>query len=377
MGCRAMFRSWRVQLREAEDAVRGGRLDEAEQLICGGDLRQYRPGKQLAAEVAGKIAERGRRRILRGELSDGWRDVETSCSLAGRTEGLLTLRQEMIDHVLHMAEADIAAGEPAKAVSRLDSIGRRAAAPEAVRRLQETARRLAAAERGGRGGRSSPRRGAQLGPAAPAAMAPPEGTGLDGAGPAAGRFMLWVDGVGGYLVCLQDSVRLGLATPGNAIEIPIMGDLSRQHARLRREDGYLIEPLQSVRVNGRRIRGPANLSDGDEIELGEGVRLRFRQPHSLSATARLEFLSRHRTEPSAAGILLMAESCVLGPKWQDHVVCREWSQDVVLFRRDERLFCRALEPLDVDGRRCEGQTPVAPGAHVEGSDFSFCLRQVA
>ncbi|HPM85193.1 MAG TPA: hypothetical protein PLF81_31035, partial [Candidatus Anammoximicrobium sp.] len=46
-------------------------------------------------------------------------------------------------------------------------------------------------------------------------------------------------------------------------------------------------------------------------------------------------------------------------------------------RRDERLFCRALEPLDVDGRRCEGQTPVAPGAHVEGSDFSFCLRQVA
>ncbi len=344
-----MFRSWRMQLREAEDAFRSGRLDEAERLISGGDLLQYRPGKQLAAEVAEKLAQRAKRRILSGELSTGWRDLETACSLGGQTEELLALRQEMIGHVVQAAEADIAAGEPAKAVARLESMQRRSAAPEAVRNLWEKARQLAAA-------RPLPK---------------------DAAGDRDGRFMLWVDGVGGYLVCLQDSVCLGLATPGNAVEVPIMGDLSRQHARLRREDGYLIEPLQPVRVNGRLIREPTNLSDGDEIELGESVRLRFRQPHALSATARLEFLSRHRTEPSAAGILLMAESCVLGPKWQDHVVCREWSQDVVLFRRDERLFCRALEPLQIDGRRCEGQTPVAPGAHVEGSDFSFCLRQVA
>lgn len=191
------------------------------------------------------------------------------------------------------------------------------------------------------------------------------------------RFMLWVDGVGGYLVCLPDAVTLGLATPGNTVDIPIMGDLSRQHARLRREDGYVIEPLQTVRVNGRQNRVATNLSDGDEIELGENVRMRFRQPHALSATARLEFLSRHRTQPSAAGVLLMAESCVLGPKWQDHVVCREWTHDVVLFRQDEQLLCRALEPLEMNGRRCQGPMPVTLGMHVEGSDFSFCLRQVA
>lgn len=375
-----MFRSWRMQLREAQDAFRAGRLDEAERLICGGDLQEYRPGKQLAGEVATKMAERARRRILHGELSDGWRDVETACSLGGQTDELLDLRQEMIDHVLQAAEADIAAGEPAKAVSRLDAVGRRAAAPEAVRTLREKTVRLAAAGKVGRSGRTGPRAESQQVSAATDSLAEPAERAMrasEDSSPAAGRFMLWVDGVGGYLVCLQDSVRLGLATPGNAIEIPIMGDLSRQHARLRREDGYVIEPLQRVRVNGRLIRGPTNLSDGDEIELGEGVRMRFRQPHALSATARLEFLSRHRTEPSAAGILLMAESCVLGPKWQDHVVCREWSQDVVLFRRDERLFCRALEPLEIDGCRCEGQTPVTPGMHVEGSDFSFCLRQVA
>ena len=56
-----MFRSWRMQLREAEDAFRSGRLDEAERLISGGDLLQYRPGKQLAAEVAEKLAQRAKR----------------------------------------------------------------------------------------------------------------------------------------------------------------------------------------------------------------------------------------------------------------------------------------------------------------------------
>ena len=44
--------------------------------------------------------------------------------------------------------------------------------------------------------------------------------------------------------------------------------------------------------------------------------------HVLSASARLEMVSRHRTQPHVDGILLMAESCVLGPKWQNHVVCR-------------------------------------------------------
>ena len=204
----------------------------------------------------------------------------------------------------------------------------------------------------------------------------PHGSAQGGTGGHSDRFMLWVDGVGGYLVCLQDDVCLGLAVPDSKVEIPIMGDLSRNHARLRRGDGYVIEPFQAVCVNGRLVRGVTNLSEGDEIALGESVRLRFRQPHALSATARLEFVSRHRTQPSAVGILLMAESCVLGPKWQNHVVCRQWENDVVLFRRDDRLFCRALEPLEINGRRYEGPAPVVLGSHVEGSDFSFSLRHV-
>ncbi len=131
----------------------------------------------------------------------------------------------------------------------------------------------------------------------------------------ASRFLLWIDGVGGFLVCLDDSVTLGQASPEATVAIPIQADLSRQHARICRQgDGYIVEPLALTRVNGQLVRGRTLLSDGDELEFAGAVRLRFRQPHALSASARLELLSHHPTLPKADGILLMAESCVLGPK---------------------------------------------------------------
>jgi hypothetical protein len=91
----------------------------------------------------------------------------------------------------------------------------------------------------------------------------------------------------------------------------------------------------------------------------------------------LDFVSRHRTHPWADGVLLMAESCVLGPKWQNHVVCQDWNGDIVLYRRDGNLFCRAMEPIEVDGEYCDGQARIGPNCHVTGGDFSLCLEGVA
>ncbi len=192
------------------------------------------------------------------------------------------------------------------------------------------------------------------------------------------RFLLWIDGVGGYLVCLSDEVVLGQATPHSTIAIPIQADVSRQHAKICRQgDAYVIEPFHSTRVNGQIVRGKTLLSDGDEIELALTVRLRFRQPHALSASARLDFVSNHRTLPKADGILLMAESCVLGPKWQNHVVCREWQNDVVLYRRDGQMCCRAMDSIEIDGHLCDGRGHLAPNSHVSGSDFSICLEEIS
>jgi len=462
-----MFQSWRLQLREAEDALREGRLDEAERLLEQGQLRRYLPGKRLSAKVAEQMARRARQRVLGGDSTAGWRDLDAACSLSGGANEVLSVRQDIIDCVLGEAEGMIAAGEPGKAVGRLESLEKRGVSNHQVRTLKEVAGRVQSARKLWLRGkftdaesqlasavalrpdlpsvqtqletcRARQQESRQLGerlhkalaaenwsetlafadqmleivPESPLALdarrrawmevgasvprlddleatmtwkpdiagdadSGPDGSCEQGPGDEEEpRFVLWVDGVGGYLVCLKGQVTIGQAVPGTDVDVPIQGDLSRRHASIRRDDGYLIEPLSHVRIDGKEVQETTLLSDGNEIELGESVRLRFRQPHALSATARLEIISRHRTEQSADGVLLMAESCVMGPKWQNHVVCRDWSSDVVLYRCEGELFCRAMEPIEIDDQYCEAQGKVGTNSHVAGSDFSLSLEDL-
>lgn len=186
------------------------------------------------------------------------------------------------------------------------------------------------------------------------------------------RALLWVDAVGGFLVCFDDSITLGQPSPGDAIALPILADLSRRHAILHRDAGaYVLEPLQRTRVDGREITSPFVLSDGQLIQLGDNVCIRFNRPHALSATAKLTFESHHKTQPTADGVLLMADSCVLGPNRHCHVRCRDWQRDVIIYRQNNQVFCRADEPLSIDGVPATSKSEIQSGARVEGEDFSF------
>jgi hypothetical protein len=149
--------------------------------------------------------------------------------------------------------------------------------------------------------------------------------------------MLWIDGVGGYLVCWGERVVLGQPVSGagsSGPEIGIWGDLSRQHAAIHRVgEGYTLEPLRTTRVEGRSITETTLLADGQTIQLGESVRLNFRQPHPWSRSARLELASHHRPQPAADGVLLAAEVLILGAGPHCHVVCPGWQQEVLLVRQ--------------------------------------------
>lgn len=77
-----------------------------------------------------------------------------------------------------------------------------------------------------------------------------------------------------------DQVTIGRSA-GNEL---VMADpeISRRHARvLRRADGYAVEDIGSTNgtfVNGQRISHLTLLQDGDTIDLGDTVRLRFVAP---------------------------------------------------------------------------------------------------
>ena len=189
--------------------------------------------------------------------------------------------------------------------------------------------------------------------------------------------MMWIDGVGGFLTTLADRVRIGQAIPGSPVEVPITGDLSRHHATSERHgEGYLLHPLAEARIGARVIDQPSILADGDEIRLARTVVMRFRQPHPLSHSARLELLSHHRTQPASDGIVLMAKSCILGPSSSSHVGCRDWSRDVVLVRQGSSLACHAGSFLEVDGMMHERRAAITLDSTIRGDDFCVSLERI-
>lgn len=202
--------------------------------------------------------------------------------------------------------------------------------------------------------------------------------------PAIRRFLLWIDGVGGYLVCPHEEVRIGQALPDSDVEIPIRGELARHQLSLRRTaEGYIATPvpvqaagIEIAHISGQPVTSATHLKDGDVLQLGSQVKLRFRKPHPLSNSARLDFLTPHRTLPYADSILLLAETCVLGPKGQSHVVCAEWQDEAILIRQQQQLFFKSARPFKIGGTPQEGKVPLPENSQVSGPDFCFALEPV-
>jgi hypothetical protein len=191
------------------------------------------------------------------------------------------------------------------------------------------------------------------------------------------RLVAWIDAVGGYLICLGDEIVIGQPAADGSSDVPFLADLSRRHAIIRREgEAYVLSPLQRTFVDGRQTADSVVLRDKSTIKLGDSVELRFRKPHALSNTAVLEIVSHHKTEPAVDGIVLMSESCVLGPHPHSHVRCRDWTNDVVLFRRGAELMCRTQVPVEVDGQTCVGQALIAGNCRIESEEFSLSLEEI-
>ena len=198
------------------------------------------------------------------------------------------------------------------------------------------------------------------------------------------KFVAWIDGVGCFWISLQDRFMIGgpgtpSATPLDPLEmadIAILSDLKRQHATIVRSgEGYLLEANGSARVSGREVVDRAALSDGAIIELGRSVRLRFRQPSALSLSARLDFLSDHRPAQVVDGIVLLADTCLLGSGEENHVVCPDWTGTVLLSRQGQEMWCRSRLDLLVNGHRLGSSRRLASGDVVSGEELRFRIEE--
>jgi tetratricopeptide (TPR) repeat protein len=190
------------------------------------------------------------------------------------------------------------------------------------------------------------------------------------------RFLLWIDGVGGYLVCLGNRITLGQAVPDAVVDVPLFADVSRVHATLTRDtEGYLLESGRAVQVNGRPVE-KALLHSGDRVTLGSRCQLQFHQPVPISASARLDLVSGHRLKLAVDAVLLMADTLILGPGTQVHVSMPDLKEPVILFRTRDGLGVRCTGKVTVDGQSFHQRGNLGPSSVLSGEDFSLAIEPV-
>ena len=217
----------------------------------------------------------------------------------------------------------------------------------------------------------------------------PEGGPEPGRAPLPKRFLLWVDGVGGYLVCTGTRATFGQATLGGGpVDIPLFADVSRVHADVSRDgEGYVIEAgkaapaggkavARAVQVNGATV-ARAVLAAGDRVTLGATCQFVFRLPVSVSSTAQLELTSGHRLMLPVEGVLLMANELILGPDPQAHVVVRDLPGRILLYRSKDGLGVRVPGgKFRVNDRPYTDRAPLPLPASYEDDALTFTVEPV-
>lgn len=197
-------------------------------------------------------------------------------------------------------------------------------------------------------------------------------------------FVAWIDGVGCFWISPYERVVVGgpdtpsakPVHPRETADIAILSDLKRRHATIvRTGEGYLLEAHGPVRVSGREVHDKATLSDGALIELGRNVCWRFRQPSAWSLSARIDFVSDHRPSQTVDGLVMLADTCLLGPGDENQIVCPDWPGQVLLVRQADEFICRSRLDLAVNGHRLGSGRRLRSGDVVTGEDLRFRIEE--
>ncbi len=188
------------------------------------------------------------------------------------------------------------------------------------------------------------------------------------------RRILWVDSVGGFLLCMSPEIMLGRAVAESGVDVPIIGDLSRRHAKITRSrNDYVLTPFAKTQIDGQTVSAPTLLKHGQLITLGNHVQIRFTRPHRYSGTARLDIISRHRTQPWSDAILLVAESLILGSRPVCHIVDPDATRQLILAFRDGRWHFRYDGNIDSAGRVLRSGDEVPIGCRFVADGLSMTL----
>jgi len=193
------------------------------------------------------------------------------------------------------------------------------------------------------------------------------------------RFILWIDGIGGYLVCIGNQFSIGQNIPNTPVDIPLRGSLSSKHVEIHCSgERYTLNPLghDDVAINGKPVQDSTMLSNQCSIQFAEDLELDFCLPNPLSPTAKLTPPAATRVEPSVDAIFLMRGTLILGPSDQAHIVCPEWTNDLVLFYQNGNFGIKSREDIQIDGINAKHRSSLTFDSRIDGENFSLSLESL-
>jgi len=181
-----------------------------------------------------------------------------------------------------------------------------------------------------------------------------------------GRFIIRVDGVGSFLVVRNPRATIGPVSSSARPEVGLVADPGLPTVTIdRMEDDYF---LRSDGAGSGKL-----LADGETIELGPRCRMKFRVPNPASTTAIVALTHARLGQGDLRQIILMDREMVMGPGPAAHIRADELTEPVVLFLRDDRLWCAKKMPVTVDGKETQDPAELAPEKQIQIGPVSLTI----
>jgi len=112
-----MLGHWRIVLRQAEEAARVGRFEEAYALATRPDVADHHHAVQFRSRLALDLIARATRRGAVDDLGGAVEDLDLAERMGAAPDSLAAARLSLADRVVDEVRSDLDAGEPTQAWS--------------------------------------------------------------------------------------------------------------------------------------------------------------------------------------------------------------------------------------------------------------------
>jgi len=190
------------------------------------------------------------------------------------------------------------------------------------------------------------------------------------------RFVLEIDGVGGFLVVRDQRVTVGPVSSSEHPTVGLIADPNMPVASIERVDeDYFLRSSKPVQVNSA-VTTEKLLVDEDKIALSPRCRMKFNTPNPASTTATLSLSSARLGRGDIRRVILMDRDIVIGPTMGSHVQAKALHDTVTLFAQGEKVFCAGKGQVMVDGKPAGKKARLALNRQITVGEISMVLTEV-